>query len=261
VEFEELPGPFFEHASVPEVVELARSCDAGAAGTLLLYFVDFINGHLAGSEGLSMASSRDGRTWTDRQPVRVLEKRHRGAAVDPSVVQLSDGRLRMYFFGSEVTHGDPAAVPGDHAIYSALSEDGLTFTVESGVRFQAPGITDPDVLRVGEAWWMVLSRGQETLLARSEDGLAFAEEPRLRLTLGGVPGAVELPDGRVRIFASGRGMILSALVPADLSEPPQVESGVRIGRGNAMLVADPSCVRRRDGSYYLIFKSKPFPRE
>jgi hypothetical protein len=78
---------------------------------------------------------------------------------------------------------------------------------------------------------------------------------------GGVPGVVELPDGRVRIFASRRGAIVSALVPADLSEPPQVEPGVRIQQGHAMLVADPSCVRRRDGSYYLIFKSKPFPRE
>lgn len=208
-----------------------------------------------------MASSMDGRDWTAQRPVRVLEKRNRGAAVDPSVVQLSDGRLRMYFFGSEITHGDPASVPGDHVIYSALSEDGLTFTVEPGVRFQSPGITDPDVLRVGDAWWMVLSRGQETLLARSEDGLTFTEEPRLRLSIGGVPGAVELPDGRVRIFASGRGAILSALVRADLSALPQIEPSARIEQGRAMLVADPSCVRRRDGSYYLIFKSKPFPRE
>lgn len=262
VDFEELPGPFFEHASVPEVVELAQTSAVGSAGTLLLYFVDFSGERLGpGSEGLSMASSRDGINWTAKQPVRVREKRNRGAAVDPSVVQLSDGRLRMYFFGSEVTRGDPASVPGDHVIYSAISEDGLSFTVEQGVRFQAPGITDPDVLRVGEEWWMVLSRGHETLLARSEDGLAFAEEPRLRLTLGGVPGAVELLDGRVRIFASGRGGILSALVRADLSAPPQIESGVRIAQGNAMVVADPSCVRRRDGSYYLIFKSKPFPRE
>ncbi|MBI2495257.1 MAG: hypothetical protein HYW10_01635, partial [Candidatus Omnitrophica bacterium] len=167
VEFEELPGPFFEHASVPEVVELAHTSAAGSAGTLLLYFVDFSNGHRAGSEGLSMASSRDGRDWTAQRPVRVVGKRHRGAAVDPSVVQLSDRRLRMYFFGSEVTHGDPAAVSGDHVIYSAVSDDGLTFTVEPGVRFQTPGITDPDVLLVGEALWMVLSRGQETLLARS----------------------------------------------------------------------------------------------
>jgi hypothetical protein len=262
VTFEELPGPFFERASVPEVVELARPGAAGPAGLLLLYFVDFSGERLEpSSEGVSVASSTDGRVWTAKEPVRVLGKRHRGAAVDPSVVQLADGRLRMYFFGSEATRGDPAAVPGDHVIYSALSEDGLTFTVESGVRFQATGITDPDVLRVGEEWWMVLSRGQETLLARSEDGLTFTEDPRLRLTLGGVPGAVELPDGRVRLFASGRGAILSALVRADLRGPPQVEPGARIGQGNAMLVADPSCVRRRDGSYYLVFKAKPFPRE
>lgn len=262
VTFEELPGPFFEHASVPEVVELTQAGAAGEAGALLLYFVDFSGERLGpGPEGLSMASSTDGRDWTAQRPVRVVGKRNRGAAVDPSVVQLSNGRLRMYFFGSEATHGDPASVPGDHVIYGALSEDGLTFTVEPGVRFQAPRITDPDVLRVGEAWWMVLSRGQETLLARSADGLTFVEEPRLRLTLGGVPGAVELADGRVRIFASGRGAIVSAVVRGDLSAPPQAEPGARIERGRAMLVADPSCVRRRDGSYYLIFKSKPFPRE
>jgi hypothetical protein len=234
---------------------------AGSAGTLLLYFVDFDDMHRAGSEGLSMASSKDGTRWTAKQPVWVVEKRHGGAAVDPSVVQLSDGRLRMYFFGSEVIHGDPAAAPGDHVIYSALSEDGLIFTVEPGVRFQASGITDPDVLRVGEEWWMVLSRGQETWLARSKNGLDFIEESRLRLAGGGVPGAVELPDGHVRIFISGRGAIFSVVVHADLSVPQQIEPRVLIGPGHGMLVADPSCVRRGDNSYYLIFKRKPFPQQ
>lgn len=38
--------------------------------------------------------------------------------------------------------------------------------------------------------------------------------------------------------------VASALVTADPSAPPRVESGVRIAQGNAMLVADPACVRR-----------------
>ena len=55
--FEILPGPFFRHASVPDILELKKDSKVARAATLLLYFVDFANVKMPGSEGLSLATS------------------------------------------------------------------------------------------------------------------------------------------------------------------------------------------------------------
>lgn len=254
--FKVLAGPFFRHASVPDVLELDRDTKAGKQGTLLLYFVDFSEAIEPGSEGISLALSRDGLNWTDKVKVMIEGKVNPGAAVDPSVVELPDGLIRMFFFGSEVTEGDPAQAEGEHKIYSAISDDGVYFKVEPGVRFQSRYITDPEVLLVNGEWFMFLSAGQETLLARSKDGLEFSKDKNFNLSIGGVPGAVELPKGEIRVFTTGRGGILSALFNPD-SATVTTESGVRIYGQGRSIVADPACIRRLDGSYYLIFKKKP----
>lgn len=224
--FEVLAGPFFKRASVPDILELTRDSDAGESGTLLLYFVDFSEVKAPGTEGISVAKSVDGINWSEKQKVIIEGKVNRGAAVDPSVVELIDGRIRMFFFGSEQTEGDPARAEGDHKIYSVISEDGINFKVEPGVRFQAPFITDPEVLQIGNRrWLMFLSKGQETLLATSNDGLEFMGEDSFSLEIGGVPGAVELPDGSIRIFATGKDGIVSATFTPGSNSLPVIEDG------------------------------------
>lgn len=257
INFKVLSGPFFKHASVPDVLELTQDCKAGSRGTLLLYFVDFSNIKGPGKEGISVAHSTDGLSWSDKQEITIEGRTNRGAAVDPSVVQLEDGRIRLFFFASEITQGDPAKSEGDHKILSAISEDGIHFQAEPAVNLQSPFITDPEVLRLGKEWLMFLSKGQETLLARSRDGLKFTLDDNFYLNIGGVPGAVALPDGKVRIFATGRGGIVSARFDPDSVLTPIVESGRRVSQKEARIVADPACIRRLDGTYYLIFKRKP----
>jgi hypothetical protein len=184
--FEVLPEPLFEHASVPDVVELTQKTPAGTPRTLLLYFVDFRTAPRPGAEPLAVTRSRNGVAWSQTQRVILEGKRHRGAAVDPSVVELPDGRLRMYFFGPEAAQGDPTSRSSQHRIYSAVSQDGILFSVEPGIRFEGAGITDPEVIRTKEEWLMFLSSGQQTLLARSRDGLAFTLDEAFRLASGGV---------------------------------------------------------------------------
>lgn len=252
--FTPLPGPLFQHASVPTVVELTRG---GERGTRLMYFVDFTNRPAQGREPLAMSSSRDGRTWSAARPVTLRNLPTAGAAVDPSVIELPDGRLRMYFFASQGTAGDPAKEPGPHAVISAISTDGVNFEVE-GICFTDESLTDPDVLRVGDRWWMLYSKNDETWLATSDEGRTFRAEPRFRFSGGGIPGGAALPDGRVRVFAAareGQG-IVSAVVPADLSAPPVVDPGARVERGTNRAVADPCCIRLADGSYFLVYKAQ-----
>ncbi|MFQ5681464.1 MAG: hypothetical protein ACE5GG_05400 [Candidatus Omnitrophota bacterium] len=256
LEFDVLPGPLFRHASVPDVVILSRSSAAGSRGTMLLYFVDFSDVQGPGSEGISRAVSRDGLSWRDKQPIVIEGKVNKGAAVDPSLVQLPDGRIRLYFFGSQITAGDPAAETGKHKIYSAISSDGVNFRLEPGLRFAAEGITDPEVVRVGEEWLMFLSRGPETLLARSGDGLEFTSDRGFRCRRGGVPGALSLSDGRVRLFLSAGGGIVSLSFDPGQGSASWADEGLRLQPRPGSIVADPSPVILGDGRHYLVFKKK-----
>ncbi|OGG46235.1 MAG: hypothetical protein A3F84_19655 [Candidatus Handelsmanbacteria bacterium RIFCSPLOWO2_12_FULL_64_10] len=228
-------------ASVPGVVE-------GKDGTLRIYFVDFSGRPDPGEEALSVIESDDGKDWSKSTRVSVKDKPNKGAAVDPSVVLLDDGRFRLFYFGSEMTRGDPASAKGPRRIYSAISSDGVAFENEEGVRFEHERITDPDVVKVGDAWWMFLSAGQETLTARSDDGLKFEKVDRT--FKGGVPGALAV-DGGVRVFTCRDGIVSWRW---DLKGEPR-EEGKAIERGKGYkIAADPCALRRGDGTYFMVFK-------
>jgi Tfp pilus assembly protein PilE len=68
--------------------------------------------------GIYSSTSSDGKTWVQDKGVR------KANATFPEVIQLPDGRWRMYFQQAQT-------------IKSAISTDGLNFTDESGVRVDA----------------------------------------------------------------------------------------------------------------------------
>lgn len=208
-----------EHASVPDVCVTAD-------GRRLLYYVD-------------------GTRWDDDYPLAVraldgsdapgpeLPLRIEGedaAAVDPEALLLEDGRVRLYYVaGSE--------------IHSAVSRDGLAFVREPGFRLAGEGVVDPAVVR-GAEWRMyyALLEGPCVKSARSGDGLAFVEDPGVRVAGAGSPGALALPDGRVRLLVGGR-----ALVSRD--GLGFVEEGAA-----GLEVLDPSVVALPGGGYLVAFK-------
>lgn len=248
-DYQVLKGPFFEHASVPAVVR--------RDGRFFVYFVDFRDRPGPGQEHITAAVSDDGRVWRELGRIEIAGKPNRGAAVDPCLVNLPDGRMRLYYFGSEVTGGDPASRAGEHMIYSAVSTDGIRFEAEPGSRFSAPNITDPEVVYTGKEWLMFLSSGQETNLARSKDGLRFNADDAVVFREGGVPGAVLEDGGQVRLFLSGKGSIWTLVWDPETGDYDRSLVREAVNPGDGLIVADPSCVKLDDGTYYLIFKHKP----
>lgn len=102
-------------------------------GNIRVYYVDWYNGHR-----ISVALSRDGINWIYKVVKifgQVVRPGELDAPVDPDVVLLPDGKYRLYYMYKG-------------AIYSAISDYGIDFTKEDGVRFQEKGRfwTDPDVL-------------------------------------------------------------------------------------------------------------------
>ena len=228
--------PVRDHASVPEIAALPD-------GTLIIYYVDGIVDDVD-----AIRQAQDG-SWVDVD--FVFEERPTQKAYDPDVVLLPDGRLRLFYFGPPAMG---IVMPSEeaHAVYSAISEDGVVFTSEPGKLITVQNVTDPSVVQLPDGTWLLaLSRGPETLLASSSDGDGF-ELTGSETSLGGVPELTLLPDGRLRLFVTGQGGIRS-LVSSDGGASWQEEEGMRID-GKGSVAADPSVIQLDDGSWIMTWK-------
>ncbi len=252
--FTYVPKPVAHHAAMPDLVEITHAGAAGDPGTLRGYFVDASHLPDIEDDGLAVSTSTDGAAWSEPEPVRLIGKPFRGVAMEPSIVELPDGKLRLYFVDSDLASA--------HNVYSAVSLNGIDFDVEPGVRFQMSNVADPDVVRMGDQWLMLLSHATDTLLAHSPDGLTFALDKGFWLSFGNEPTGLAIDDHTVRIFVTAPDGIASATFEPLSPDEPKVEAGVRISGGSAVRIADPACIRRSDGSDYLLFtrRSQPMSR-
>ncbi len=252
------PGNFVaKEASVPDIIQLEKDSGNFKRSDLLIYFVDFSNFNFPVMENLGLVVSQDnGKTWDNKTIVNLANKPNKGAAVDPSVVQLDDGRLRLYFFGSETTEGDPALVSGPHKVYSAISSDGINFTAETGARFQDNNLTDPEVIRYGNQWFMYYSVGTATKLAVSGDGLNFSAQTITDGDIGGVPGAVVF-DGSIRLFACGKG--ITTATASDGINFTKEQDDIFDGKIQG-IVCDPSVIKMDNGEYSMVYKTRIIPQ-
>jgi hypothetical protein len=121
------------------------------------------------------ATSEDGFEWT------VEETEILTMSTFPDVVELDDGSYRMYL--------QKAA-----EIYSAISSDGSSFEMESGVRifqngeYDSDGVAAPSVLHLDDGTWLMVFRASDVgafqptsintttttlILAQSSDGLTW----------------------------------------------------------------------------------------
>ncbi len=250
--FEDSDEVVFEKASVPEAVLLHTDSEAGDVGDLLMYFPSFEKFSGAGTENIAYSRSADnGETWTTRAIITMTGKENAGAPVDPSLVQLDDGTLRMYFFGSEnvgAGAGGPAAQEGAHVIYSAVSSDGVNWEVEEGERIALEDITDPEVIQLDDTWIMYLSQGQKSLIATSTDGLNF-ELTESVWNGGGVPGAYVDADNIVHIYGCKQGISTATSTDGIIFE----DSATAITSWG-YAICDPSPVLLEDGTVLMVYK-------
>jgi len=159
---------------------------------------------------------------------------------------LEDGSYRLfYFLGSFVTPPDPNQKT--HPIYSAVSTDGINFTVEKKV-FEEADITDPSVVKLSDgAWLMAVAHSNETILARSSDGMAFTrQEPPI--SVQGIPELGLMADGSVRLY------LTRSLHSTDGGKTWTQEPEHFIPRADPSLLAVPG-----DG-YVMFYKTFPPPR-
>lgn len=236
---------FVERAGVPCVIR-------DRAGRLAAVFQWFPFHDRSSFDKVAVSFSRDdGATWTPPRTVRVagLPLGYQ-RPFDPTIVQLDDGRYRLYFTS---TVSEPGRAPGPPAIYSAVSGDAIDYTFEPGKRFGADdgrsGVVDCSVIRLGGAWHLFapyMGRPGRGYHAVSENGLTFRQEndvivPGRRDWIG---NPVAVKDG-IQFHGSGPEGMWIAFSADGARWQMEGRGGQRGG--------DPAVVRLRSGRYLRIF--------
>lgn len=176
------------------------------------------------------AFSKDTLNW-DREPgIRIGDdSSHYGS---PRCLPLPDGRYRLYFH----RYPTPDHPRQDKEILSAISDDGVRFNIEEGVRIaqetelETESVYAADVLQIGTggyrmyyAAWTANPKQGRILSAFSNDGLNWTKDKAICIDIGGQwdqvkasePSVVPLENGTYRMLYEacddkGQWRILSA---------------------------------------------------
>lgn len=219
---------------------------ASAANAVLGFY------YVSGTDhGIWLSTREAGGAWQRGTKV-LLDGVFNANAVDPDVIRLADGRYRMhYFLGSFVPPFPPPSPTND--IYSAVSSDGVNFTIEGKV-FSYPSITDPTVTQLQDGSFLMAAAdhaGMKILIAKSLDGRSYTKIGEVNQS--GIPELMALSDGSVRLFYQGAGGILSYR-STNGGSTWTAESGLRLQSQD--FVADPSVVRTATGGWVMFVKGQ-----
>ena len=203
-------------------------------------------------------TNNGGQTWTmDFEPLNNMSTM---GGVDPEVLLGSDGKVWIYYFGSNNTRGDPARNQPDDTwriLLAKSNDEGKTF-VEKGIVYQEnQSLTDPFVLRLNDgSYRMYISRGASVFSALSKDGTRFSVESGMRIEKGkgGVPGALLMSNGSTIIFVCRRDGIYSSVSKNGL-EFDKFE--IALVAPEEKIICDPSPERVKDNLYLMAYKEKP----
>lgn len=199
-----------------------------------------------------LRSTDHGMTWTSLGQAHIQNLSV--CPVDPTGFTV-DGHIVLYFVDF-----DHLNQPVPQSIYRATSADGVNFDTPQPVYTQPLTMVDPFVLPIpGGLFRLYVPSEQEGIIsAVSNDGLTFTPENGVRVGFGegGMPGALLLPDNRVRLFLNaekdGQQGIFSMISDDGLNFT--AESGMRIPASAGVIVDDAQPIRLLDGSYLMLYQ-------
>ena len=214
------------------------------------------------------AISSDGLTFTKEQGIRISPGTGFETQVcDPTIVDLPDGKIRMYYKGADSQNAGPGQ--SIHKIYSAISSDGLNFQKE-GLRIDSEtngdngwaSVPDAIILPDGRVriYYVTASNMEHGIgSAISSDGLSFAKEEGLRVPNLVDPALIKI-DGKYILFAASIDERFAAL-PKGIYYL-ESSDGLKFGEATAVIqeenVYDPS-VLKVDEKTIRVFYGKVMP--
>lgn len=239
-----------DKASVPDVIRMPD-------GRLFIYAVD---GGFRSKSGLMVARSiDDGETWEQGSlQLKNAEGKTIAGGADPETILLADGKLQLFYvvFPEKKppldAQGQPMATGEKIKIKSATSTDGINFIEESGSRYESTDIiTDPDIVKINNTWYMYLSLGPKLIAISATDGLNYQLGKTIR-DQGSVSKTVAIGEGKYRQFFCNNG-IESAVSSDGLTW--QDEPGKRLTGNDKQFICDPAPVKL-DSKWLMFYKAQ-----
>lgn len=243
--------------------------DAGIrlTGAIVPYAYKLTDGryrmYYCGTTGnIQSAISSDGLAFEVEPGVR-LSPLYSGNEViicDPTVVQLVDGRFRLYYKGA-----NKGGIPAIHKIYSAISSDGLNFereglVIDSETSGDNGWASVPEVIKLSDGrirLYYVSAEGLRGFVsAISTDGRNFTKE-EAKIYDYVDPSITKLSDGRflfvVADFTPQGGTQLFSFVSED---------GIHVDNAHPQSVivesvADPTIVKIRENTFRIYYWKIP----
>ena len=239
--FEKEDRILIEKASVPDAVLLPN-------GRIMLYAVD---GGGRSNSGLLVGISDDyGESWDFGSLQMEGLSEDITIAADPEITYLEDGTFRLYFIGFVISPGNsPQYNPVANQILSAISSDGIHFSVEDGVRFSEINATDPDIVNINDTWFMYLSQGPKLMATTSLDAMDFTYLKSIR-ERGSVSNTVQSDENLWRQFYCNNGIMSATSTDGSIW---QDDSGIRLVPEEGEFICDPVPIKT-DNGWILIYK-------
>lgn len=252
--FTKVEGIIFDKASVPDVVRMPD-------GKIFLVAVD---GARRSNSMFMVAMSEDNSEIWRVGSLQLKASDMKEPRADPEIILLPDGKLRLYYivFPKKMpaldAEGKPLPLEEPVVVKSAISEDGVNYSEEDGIRYQSNTelITDPDVIKIKDKWFMYISQGRNNVATSSDDGLNFKLEKTIR-TDGSVSKTVDIGAGKYRQFFCKEG-ISSAVTTDGLiwSDEP----GSRLSADPGQIICDPAPVRLSENLWLMFYKVQNAPQ-
>lgn len=196
----------------------------------------------------AMTSTDNGQTWTD--PTPIVLKNYPAAysnPFDPTLVVTEEGTVRMYFTINPVVKVGSF----DTQIRSAISEDGLTYEFEEGIRFTDSDheLTRDAVAVLIEDTWHLYSPDHEEMgrsnHGTSTDGLDFTEESDIydSQQFNWLGNVINTTEG-IRFYGTWNGEVAYKTTTDGFNWADPVQTNV--------LGADPGIIQAEDGTYIIV---------
>lgn len=230
--------------------------------------------YYCGVGGILSAISADALNFEKEAGIRISPAGGSGnvesIVCDATVIDLPDGKIRMYYKGANGPGGPGQAL---HKVFSAISSDGLSFQKE-GLRIDSEKTGDrgwasvPEAIKLpdGRVRIYYVSGDFEalggTMSAVSQDGLNFVKEKGARVKTVVDPAITTLSDGKYLL------LVVALPPPPGSPEKPVLPQGIYSFISNDGLtftnqqvvlqeegVYDPSIVQM-DNSTYRVFYGK-----
>ncbi len=170
-----------------------------------MYYIDHEN-----EKTIATATSTDTLNWTKESLTNFIKPLDALGWGVPDAVQTPDGKVRLFWVDTPVDN----ICGGQEVIVSAISDDGINFTLEDGYRM-TDGFVDPYILSIDDdGVWLALfaakelgvNKKQNLYIGKSFDGLSWNIDKTSVVSYEDTniidPTAVKLTDSKYRIYYS-----------------------------------------------------------